>query len=59
MGKKHYLLRFGGMGYDHVMRRIVPRLKDSFGLTDELIHKLMVTNPRRLLARNGNQSGTG
>lgn len=31
MGKKHYLLRFGGMGYDHVMRPIVPRLKDSFG----------------------------
>lgn len=53
MGKKHYLLRFGGMGYDHVLRRIVPRLKESFGLTDELIHKLIVTNPRRLLTRDG------
>ena len=59
MGKKHYLLRFGGMGYDHVLRRIVPRLQDSFGLTDELIHKLMVTNPRRLLTRNGAPSVTG
>lgn len=52
MGKKHYLLRFGGMGYDHVVRRIVPRLQESFGLSDELIRKLMVTNPRRLLTRD-------
>jgi len=52
MGKKHYLLRFGGMGYDHVMRRIVPRLKESFGVSDSVIQKLLVDNPRRLLARD-------
>jgi phosphotriesterase-related protein len=52
MGKKHYLLRFGGMGYDHVMRRIVPRLKESFGVSDAVIRKLLVDNPRRLLTRD-------
>jgi phosphotriesterase-related protein len=52
MGKKHYLLRFGGMGYDHVLRRIVPRLRQSFGITDDVIDKLLVTNPRRLLTRD-------
>jgi phosphotriesterase-related protein len=52
MGKKHYLLRFGGMGYDHVMRRIVPRLRESFGVGDDVIRKLLVDNPRRLLARD-------
>jgi phosphotriesterase-related protein len=51
MGKKHYLLRFGGMGYDHVLRRIVPRLRTSFAVTDSVIEKLLVTNPRRLLTR--------
>jgi phosphotriesterase-related protein len=52
MGKKHYLLRFGGLGYDHVLRRIVPRLQSSFGITDSVLHKLLVTNPRRLLTRD-------
>lgn len=50
MGKKHYLLRFGGMGYDHVLRRIVPRLKSVFGVGHKSIEKLLVHNPRRLLA---------
>jgi phosphotriesterase-related protein len=52
MGKKHYLLRFGGMGYDHVLRRIVPRLRSSFGVTDSVLHKLLVANPQRLLTRD-------
>lgn len=49
MGKKHYLKRFGGMGYDHVMRRIVPRLEAHFGITGAQLEKLLVTTPRRLL----------
>ena len=49
MGKKHYLKRFGGMGYDHVMRRIVPRLRAHFGITEAQLEKLLVTTPRRLL----------
>jgi phosphotriesterase-related protein len=52
MGKKHYLLRFGGMGYDHVIRRVVPRLRSAFGIGDEVIDKLLVSNPRRLLTRH-------
>jgi phosphotriesterase-related protein len=56
MGKKHYLKRFGGMGYDHVLARVVPRLKASFGVTDVAINKLLVANPRRLLTRPDNGS---
>jgi phosphotriesterase-related protein len=52
MGKKHYLLRFGGMGYDHVLRRVLPRLRGCFGLTDGVLDKLLVSNPRRLLTRD-------
>jgi phosphotriesterase-related protein len=49
MGKKHYLKRFGGMGYDHVLRRIIPRLRTIYGVTDVVMDKLLVTTPRRLL----------
>jgi phosphotriesterase-related protein len=49
MGKKHYLKRDGGMGYDHVLQRIVPRLRGSFGVGEATIEKLLVGNPRRLL----------
>jgi len=59
MGKKHYLLRFGGMGYDHVLRRIVPRLRTSFGISDGVLHKLMVDNPRRLLTRDREPGAVG
>ena len=52
--KKHYLLAFGGLGYGHVVRRIVPRLKSVFGVDDETIDKLLVHNPRRLLTIEGN-----
>jgi predicted metal-dependent phosphotriesterase family hydrolase len=37
------------MGYDHVLRRVVPRLRTSYGISDETIEKLLVRNPRRLL----------
>jgi phosphotriesterase-related protein len=49
MCRKHFLHRFGGYGYDHVLRRITPRLQRSFGLSDGVIAKLLVGNPRRLL----------
>ena len=47
--KKHYLLEFGGLGYDHVVRRIAPRLKTVFGVDDAIIDKLLVQTPRRFL----------
>lgn len=52
MHKKHYLLRYGGFGYNHVLTRVVPRMKLTYGADDQLVHKLLVTNPARLLTRN-------
>lgn len=45
---KHELAAFGGQGYGHVLRNIVPRLRDS-GVPEEAIHRMLVENPRRLL----------
>ncbi len=52
MHKKHYLLRYGGLGYNHVLARVVPRMKATYGAGAGLIDKLLVTNPARLLTRN-------
>jgi phosphotriesterase-related protein len=45
---KHRLRRYGGHGYDHILRNMVPvmRLK---GMSDEQIRTLLVENPQRLL----------
>lgn len=48
-GLKYMLHRFGGMGYDHVIRRIMPRLVKYFGVTDGIVEKLLIHTPRRLL----------
>ena len=53
LGKKHYLRAFGGMGYDHVLNRVVPRLKANFGISESIVEDLLVTTPRRLLTRTG------
>lgn len=50
-GMKVQLRRFGGLGYDHVVRRIVPALQAEFGVSDATIEKLLISNPRRLLSR--------
>lgn len=42
----HYL---GGKGYDHVLTKFVPELRD-LGVTEEQIEKLLIYNPRRALA---------
>jgi phosphotriesterase-related protein len=42
------LTRWGGDGYGHVPRNIVPRLRDA-GVSDEAIDQMLVENPRRLL----------
>lgn len=47
--KKHHLQRFGGFGYSHVVRRVVPRLREVHNLDDTVIEQLLVTTPRRLL----------
>jgi phosphotriesterase-related protein len=45
---KHRLRSYGGHGYDHILRNVVPvmRLK---GMSEEQIHTLLVDNPKRLL----------
>lgn len=48
--KKHHLLAFGGLGYAHVVRRVVPRMQENHGIDDAIIQKLLVGNPRRLFA---------
>ncbi|MEU1342028.1 hypothetical protein [Streptomyces sp. NPDC005827] len=47
---KTQLRRWGGMGYDHLLRRIVPALRDR-GVPQHLLDTLLVDGPRRLLDR--------
>jgi phosphotriesterase-related protein len=42
------LTRWGGDGYGHVLRHIVPRLRQA-GVSDTAIRQMLVENPRRLL----------
>ena len=42
------LSRYGGPGYAHILRRIVPRLQ-ARGLGDPEIRMLVATNPARAL----------
>ena len=46
---KHQLISYGGWGYDHILRNVVPLMKIN-GMTDEQIHTLLVDNPQRILA---------
>lgn len=46
---KYHLLRYGGFGYGHILRTFVKNLRD-FGLEDAVIQRIIVENPRRMLA---------
>ena len=46
---KCQLKRFAGLGYDHILRRIVPALVEHHGVEASVADKLLVRNPRRLL----------
>ncbi len=46
---KLQLTRYGGKGYAHILRNVVPALEAS-GVSAETIHELLVDNPRRFLA---------
>ncbi len=48
---KAQLRAFGGFGYNHVLRRIVPELKESHGVHEADVERMLVENPRRLLDR--------
>jgi phosphotriesterase-related protein len=45
---KHRLRRYGGHGYDHILRNVVPVMLAK-GVSEEQIHTLLVANPKRLL----------
>lgn len=45
---KLHLLEYGGYGYAHILRTIVPRLK-RIGLDDMLLEQILIANPAKLL----------
>ena len=53
---KTLLRRYGGLGYAHLLRRIVPRLQDRYGVSQRTTEKLLRDNPRRLLVRRNSPS---
>ncbi|HEV8485586.1 MAG TPA: phosphotriesterase-related protein [Blastocatellia bacterium] len=46
---KSALLAYGGYGYGHILNNVVPMMK-RMGFNDRLIHRLLIDNPRTLLA---------
>jgi len=46
---KVQLLKYGGFGYGHILRSILPRLRRR-GVGDATVRKLLVENPARVLA---------
>jgi len=46
---KHQLVNYGGYGYAHILRDIVPLMRNK-GMSDEQIHTLLVENPKRVLS---------
>lgn len=46
--QKSHLSAYRGKGYDHVLRRFLPMLRDH-GVTDEAVYQMTVTNPARML----------
>ena len=44
---KVILRSYGGQGYGHILRNIVPRMQAK-GMTEEQIHAILVANPRKV-----------
>ena len=45
---KHFLTSYGGFGFAHILRNVVPVLRGK-GVTEEQIRTLLVENPKRIL----------
>jgi len=45
---KHRLKKYGGHGFDHLLKRIVPWMKLR-GIEDETVQKMMINNPTNML----------
>jgi len=46
--KVQHLSAFGGNGFSHVLKSVVPRLHRA-GVSTELVHTMLVENPKRIL----------
>jgi phosphotriesterase-related protein len=46
---KHHLVAYGGCGYAHILRDIVPVMQYK-GISDDQIQTLLVENPKRVLS---------
>ncbi|MEA2783237.1 MAG: hypothetical protein QOK29_4781 [Rhodospirillaceae bacterium] len=46
---KHTLVRYGGRGYAHILRNVVPKMEEK-GFSGDQIRRMLVDNPRRALA---------
>lgn len=44
--RKSHLRKYGGQGYDFVLRTFVPALRER-GISDEVLHKLLTANPQQ------------
>lgn len=49
VGMKHRTRRYGGIGYDHIVRDILPWMRQR-GFEETAINRLVIDNPRRALA---------
>jgi phosphotriesterase-related protein len=49
LATKHRLTSYGGPGYAHILRDIIPLMR-ARGLSEEQEYKLLVDNPRRVLS---------
>jgi len=45
---KHFLSRYGGYGYAHILNNIVPRMNES-GISNKDLNKMLVGNPANIL----------
>ena len=45
---KHRLKTYGGHGFDHILTRIVPRMR-ARGMSEEIVRLILVDNPTRML----------
>jgi phosphotriesterase-related protein len=45
---KHRLKTYGGHGFDHILTRVVPRMK-ARGMNEEVIRLILIDNPTRML----------
>ena len=45
---KHRLKTYGGHGFDHILTRVVPRMR-ARGMEEEIIRLILVDNPTRML----------